>query len=296
MSNLEKKSNLPAASQDRVNDLIDQSKMIKLALQTAMVEGEHYGTIPGTKNPTLYKQGAEKISTLFRLAPSYEIKRYDLQGEHREYEVVCTLTNINSGQVFGQGVGSCSSLETKYRYRNDTQDTGEPIPGDYQQNKGYYRAQGFVSAKIDGEWKWCTLVRVDHDNPADYYNTVLKMAKKRAHVDAVTTATACSDVFSQDLEDLLNNGIIPDPDEPASPPSPKNAKPGAASNTGRLPWINSTDKDGLVLREWEAKISDFVATGRPWSEMLQDLKKSYSIPKNDEAAMFKTFKHFKELE
>lgn len=34
------------------------------------------------------------------------------------------------------------------------------------------------------------------------HNTVLKMAKKRALVDAVLTATAASDIFDQDLEDL----------------------------------------------------------------------------------------------
>ena len=43
------------------------------------------------------------------------------------------------------------------------------------------------------------------ENPdiADTYNTVLKMAKKRAHVDAIITVTAASDIFTQDVEDLL---------------------------------------------------------------------------------------------
>ena len=44
--------------------------------------------------------------------------------------------------------------------------------------------------------------RVEYDNPADYYNTALKMAKKRAHVDAILTATAASDCFTQDVEDM----------------------------------------------------------------------------------------------
>src|SRR5690606_22905756 len=39
-------------------------------------------------------------------------------------------------------------------------------------------------------------------NPADVANTILKMAKKRAQVDAVITATAASDIFTQDIEDL----------------------------------------------------------------------------------------------
>jgi hypothetical protein len=42
---------------------------------------------------------------------------------------------------------------------------------------------------------------VEHDNPADYYNTVLKIGKKRAQVDGILTVTAASDIFTQDIED-----------------------------------------------------------------------------------------------
>jgi hypothetical protein len=38
--------------------------------------------------------------------------------------------------------------------------------------------------------------------PADVANTVLKMAKKRAQIDLTLTATAASDIFTQDVEDL----------------------------------------------------------------------------------------------
>jgi hypothetical protein len=34
------------------------------------------------------------------------------------------------------------------------------------------------------------------------------MAKKRAHVDAILTATAASDIFTQDTEDLAANGVL----------------------------------------------------------------------------------------
>ena len=50
------------------------------------------------------------------------------------------------------------------------------------------------------------------------YNTVLKMAKKRALVDAVLTATAASDIFTQDLEDISANLA-------ASMPAPVHAAP-----------------------------------------------------------------------
>jgi hypothetical protein len=43
--------------------------------------------------------------------------------------------------------------------------------------------------------------KIEHDNPSDYYNTCLKMGKKRALVDAVLTSTAASDIFTQDIEE-----------------------------------------------------------------------------------------------
>jgi ribosomal protein L12E/L44/L45/RPP1/RPP2 len=45
--------------------------------------------------------------------------------------------------------------------------------------------------------------KVENDNPADVYNTVLKMAKKRAQVDATLTATGTSDLLTQDIEEMV---------------------------------------------------------------------------------------------
>ena len=41
-------------------------------------------------------------------------------------------------------------------------------------------------------------------------NTVLKMAKKRAQVDAVLTVASLSELFTQDLEDLVEEGVVPE--------------------------------------------------------------------------------------
>ena len=86
-------------------------------------------------------------------------------GEHREYEIKTTLYHEATGKVAGAGVGMCSTNEKKYR-----------------------------------EYKDGSLRR-----PEDQYNTVLKMAKKRSHVDAILTATAASDIFTQDIEDGVND-------------------------------------------------------------------------------------------
>ncbi|OOC42171.1 hypothetical protein [Thermosipho sp. 1074] len=44
-----------------------------------------------------------------------------------------------------------------------------------------------------------------NENPWRYQNNILKMAKKRAHVDAVLTGVGASNVFTQDIEDMEEN-------------------------------------------------------------------------------------------
>lgn len=59
---------------------------------------------------------------------------------------------------------------------------------------GGYVGQGIGSASTMEK-------KFSRGNPADMYNTCLKMAKKRAFVDAILTCTAASDCFTQDIED-----------------------------------------------------------------------------------------------
>ncbi len=198
--------------------VLKQVQIIQEIMHEVMKQDEHFGTIPGTKKPSLYKPGAEKLSLTFRLRPEYDIRRSDLPNGHREYEVVCTLYHIPTGQSVGQGVGSATTMEGKYRYRTGPVEfTGTPVPREYWNSRdvNLLGGKGFVAKKNDAG-KWEIAIRgemVEHDNPADYYNTVLKMAKKRAHVDAILTATAASDIFTQDVEDMPE--VIPGAAEPS---------------------------------------------------------------------------------
>ncbi|WP_405736135.1 hypothetical protein [Bifidobacterium sp.] len=172
-----------------------QVNQIQYLMQQVLKSGEHYGVVPGTKGkPTLFQSGAEKIAYMFHLVPSYEIHKTDLGGGHREYEVTCTLTSRDSDEVMGYGMGSCTTLESKYRYRN----------------------------------KWVNNQKVREENPdiADTWNTVLKMAKKRAFVDAVKSTTAASDIFTQDVEDLPQYMLRPQEVQPTvETPQQAPAKP-----------------------------------------------------------------------
>ena len=199
--------------------VIRQVNIIQEVMRGVMKDGEHYGIIPGTNKPSLLKPGAEKLSLVFRLRPEYYIKRTDMDNGHREYEITCTLYHIPTGQSVGQGVGSATTMENKYRYRGgEKESTGRPVPKEYWNLKTAGKlsdaqellgGKGFAPGKIDGNWEVCSVgEKQEHDNPADFFNTVLKMSKKRAHVDAILTATAASDIFTQDTEDMAANGVL----------------------------------------------------------------------------------------
>lgn len=200
-----------------VREITDQVKLIQTVMRDVMKDGEHYGKIPGCGDkPALLKPGAEKLGMTFRLAPRFDVRRTDYPNGHREYEITCTLNDRH------QGVGACSTLEAKYRYRTGPKKfTGKPVPKDYWNLRGSNPAKasemiggkGFAVGKNDvGQWEICEAgEKVEHDNPADHWNTVLKMAKKRAHVDAILTATAASDIFAQDIDEFADNGVEVNP-------------------------------------------------------------------------------------
>jgi len=196
------------------NEVLVQIKKIQDLMQQAMKEGEHFGKIPGCGDkPTLLKSGAEKLAFMFRLAPRYEITIRDLGKGHREYDIITSLHHITTGNFCGQGVGSCSTMESKFRYRwidspyKPKKDEADKLKYD---GKGRWR-------KNNNEWIWQD--RIDYDNPADYYNTIEKMAKKRSLVDAILTATAASDIFTQDIEEL-EEVIFSEPSLDKSVPQP----------------------------------------------------------------------------
>lgn len=217
-----------------VKDVVAQVQHIQSVMQAVMKEGEHFGVIPGTgTKKSLYKSGAEKLSHTFQLAPKYTVERNDMPDGHREYEVVCELSSVTTGHFLGAGVGVCSTMETKYRFR--TTNTGREVPREYWNTLDPQVLGGpqYSPKKVEG--RWVVMERIVYDNPADYYNTVKKMAKKRAFVDAVLTVTAASDLFTQDLEDLRDNGVI-DAEFSEKPQqgqagkgAPNNAKPQGAN-------------------------------------------------------------------
>lgn len=201
-----------------IEEIVSRKNKILHVQKEIMKEGVHYGKIPGTEKPCLLKAGAEIIQTTFMLtciSEPNDIQVIDMPNNHREVRVYTKIIHYPTNTVLGVGFGSCSTMEKKYRYRKQSQDenTGKFVPKEYWDLKKAERfdeavqaigGKGFSVKKIDNSWmivKKGNETLIENPDIADCYNTVLKMAKKRADVCAVISATGCSDIYNQDLDD-----------------------------------------------------------------------------------------------
>lgn len=192
-----------------LNELKARAGMVADIKRQIMQKDVHYGVVPGCgTKPTLLKNGAELLCMAFKLAPDAKVEIADLGNGHREYTVTTTLTSIVTGTPIATGLGSCSTMESKYRYRGtELVPTGKPVPSAYWKDRdpALLGGKNFV-AKKDENGSWRIFQKGDRkvENPdiADVYNTVLKMASKRSLVDATLKATGGSCEFTQDIEDM----------------------------------------------------------------------------------------------
>lgn len=228
-----------------VSDVMQQVALVQQVLREVMVSGHHYGVIPGTearegekpRPPVLLKPGAEKLCMVFRLAPTFNVRTTQLPNGHREERVTCTLTHIATGSVIATADGSCSTMESKYRYRNAKPKC--PTCGAETIFKSKQKPGWFCWAKKGGcgEEFGAAEQRIrsqsvglsENKDIADQWNTVLKMAVKRSLVAATLLATAASDMFiiEEDADDH-------EPEEPETPAPKAEEKPREPSKKERL--------------------------------------------------------------
>ena len=172
-------------------EIQQQVNTIQTVMKQVMQQDTHYGVIPGCKEPSLYKPGAEKIMATFRLAADPEVTDLSTEDEIR-YRVKVRLVSP-SGVFVGAGIGECSTAEEKYKWRRAVcEEEYEDTDFDRRREKwfkGWNNKPNYKQQQV-------------RTNAPDLANTALKMAKKRALVDGILTATAASDIFTQDVEDL----------------------------------------------------------------------------------------------
>lgn len=180
-----------------VQQWAERRKAFNEWVNTQLKRGVDFGVIPGTDKPTLLLPGAQKIAQYFGCAPEPETihREADPATGYLNVEMRVRLVNIATGESVGSGIGSCSSYESKYRYR-----------WEWWNGKGHPEGPEWERTR-SGKWRR----RIENRDLIDQWNTVIKIAKKRALVDAASTVSGASEKFTQDLEDFQEES------EPAEP-------------------------------------------------------------------------------
>lgn len=213
-----------------IDEVLKRLQFVKQIMKDVLVEDVDYGTIPGCgPKPALFQPGAQKLALTFQLHPQVqkEVLR-ELGNGHREYEFI-----IRVGGEFGSdGVGTCSTMESKYRYRDSKRmcpQCNQPtlIKGKAEYGGGWicFEKKGGCGAKFvddaDAIMKQ-QVGQIENPNPADQWNTVRKMSYKRGLVHAIINATNTSELWTQDFDDEVENaGAAPTKKAPAKTTSQK---------------------------------------------------------------------------
>lgn len=181
-------------------------------------EGHHYYNLPGqgaNRKPALAKEGGLNLCSLFEVVPEPEqpTETFHKDG-HYSVRLRVRLRSLRTGQIVATGDGSCSTRESKYAYRWVWErDLPKEIDKDLQPKRRLKTRNG-----------WTTQYRFANADLADQYNTVLKMADKRASVAAALKLPLVSELFTQDLEEQISEH-----QDAADEPETHNGEAAAAS-------------------------------------------------------------------
>jgi len=181
---------------DSIKNRLMEINSIQEFVKSLLKPGEDYGTIKYTKNgkemetkPFLYKSGAEKIAYALGLRILVDIVDKVVDENEIAYTIKCRLFR-NDDVVVSEGFGVASTSEYKFwKQVNESMKAGMP--------------KDVAMRSIS--------------------NTILKMAEKRAVVDAALHIFALSGFFSQD-EDYVKEEIKNEGGH-VETPKPKQQKP-----------------------------------------------------------------------
>ena len=322
-----------------VNQAVQQvkqaSEILRVLRSDVLRQGIDYGVIPGTGNkPTLLKPGAERLCSAFGLSPEFElvskVEEWNPERPLFNYQYRCRLVHIESGKTVATGIGSCNSMESKYRWRNAERvcpNCGKPaiIKGKAEYGGGWvcFDKKGGCKSKFTDDDKRITDQqggKVENKDIFDQVNTLDKMAQKRSLIAATLIGCNASEHYTQDIEDLKSfedviDGEIID-DQPASQPSAAEPpKPPKSNGNGHQAWYSVGDNMATVnkwLKQHEltleqgnklaGKSHQEFATGKEYLDSILTALKQPAQPKNGTpkeeqppASWFESKKEYEEL-
>lgn len=285
-----------------MDNALERRQIILEATKKLMKDGLDFGVIPGTgTKPTLLQPGADKLCNLFGITVRYKFLKQvedwtgkDHSGEPFFYYKIKGIAY--RGEIpMGEGIASCSSWESKYRWRKGERKcpacgSAAIIKGKKEYGGGYlcFAKKGGCGAKYkDGDQSIESqdVSRVPNPDIFDQVNTIQKMAVKRAKIATTINATSASEFFTQDVEDFHAAEAAPAVEEepehrpahqaPPPPPATPEVHPRIAS---AYEAVDSGKRDAVIeeFASCKASILSLVESTDPYYEILRRHKMEHA--------------------
>lgn len=214
-----------------VEKAVERKDMMNQFINKVLKEGDDYGKMPGESRAdakkVLFKPGAEKLCSIFGMAPQYledKIVEDWTGAEHGGeplfyYSYRCQL--MRGDRFMGEAIGSANSWEVKYRYRWVNEDVIESMidPDQMMTEENYkaalarYPSRGGKTAKFEPDFA------IDKRTPEGE-----KYGHPPEYWDQFTAAGGAKRVMQRELgkrkyngwEVVINQRLyrIPNPDAP----------------------------------------------------------------------------------
>jgi ribosomal protein L37AE/L43A len=194
-----------------VGRVVAMRAAVEEVIKKVLREGEHYGALPGVQGKDgkppkkmLFQPGAEVLCQVFRLRPEYQELSVVERDDFISLKLKCRLFNSVTGEQVGEAIGSANSREDKYA----SQVAAKLCPT--------CGAPTIFKSKDGGWFCWakkggCGATFAEEDKKMldqtgtvsivrlyGLYHTLESIAQKRCFVKATRTATATSDIFTDE--------------------------------------------------------------------------------------------------
>ena len=185
---------LPRFHADALAGILEDQAAVRETLRRKLTVGIHYGMIPGLPGEMLFEAGADTILPAYHCratpAPGGITWRTEEDSEHLAVTVVADVIRWDTGEIVASGIGGASTRELKYAYRWVLEDD----PALRGLDKAGLKTRTLSYGKDAGK----TQYRAPNPDLGDLENTIIKMAFKRAKVDAVQALPGVAGLFKQE--------------------------------------------------------------------------------------------------
>ncbi len=248
-----------AVTPEYVQNTVRSLSLLRHLVQEVLEEGRDYGSVPGIPD-FLWDAGASAIIASFNCHVGQR-RIIDMKNDGKNLSIVIEVPLIHntSQSEVGSGIGATTVAETKYKYR------WERNPQDW----GYSEEE---IAKLETRQRYeHTEYKIINPEPGDLLNTVVKMASKRAEVDAAEALPGAASALKELLSPKSKGGY-----RKSNANRPTRDEDGETARWNNF-WSQANVLMGTLAKQKKMQVADLVHQMLGVTSMKEWLKSGKSL-------------------